>query len=141
MNKEEIIKKGKEVVRIETNAISDLINSIDDEFVKALEILYECKGRVVLTGMGKSGLIATKDCCDLKFDRYCLNLSPSNRCLAWRSWNGQERRCCNYYISKSGETEEIANLIPMLKRLKVKLIAMASTATGILNSESNVIFF
>ena len=60
MNKEEIIEKGKEVIRIEAEAVANLSSSINEEFVRAIEVMAECKGRVVLTGMGKSGLIARK---------------------------------------------------------------------------------
>ncbi|HEY6906635.1 MAG TPA: D-arabinose 5-phosphate isomerase, partial [Ignavibacteriaceae bacterium] len=60
MNSHEIILKGKEVIRIEAAAVAGLESSIDDEFVKAVETIYQCRGRVVLTGMGKSGLIARK---------------------------------------------------------------------------------
>ena len=60
MNKEELIAKGKEVIRIEAESVANLAESINDDFAKAIEIILECKGRVVLTGMGKSGLIARK---------------------------------------------------------------------------------
>ena len=56
----EIIANGKEVIRIEAAAIADLQDSINENFVEAVETIYSSKGRVVLTGMGKSGLIARK---------------------------------------------------------------------------------
>jgi arabinose-5-phosphate isomerase len=138
VNKEEIIKKGKEVVRIETNAISDLINSIDDEFVKALQILYECKGRVVLTGMGKSGLIARKIVATLNSTGTAsIYLHPTD---ALHGDLGMVRKeDAVIMISKSGATEELANLIPMLKRLNVKLIAMTGNRDSKLESECDVL--
>ena len=138
MNKEEIIKKGKEVVRIETNAISDLTNSIDDEFVKALQILYECKGRVVLTGMGKSGLIARKIVATLNSTGTAsIYLHPTD---ALHGDLGMVRKeDVVIMISKSGATEELANLIPMLKRLNVKLIAMAGNKDSRLRAECDVL--
>ena len=51
---------AKRVLRIESEAIAGLIDRLDERFDKAVELLYECKGRVVLTGIGKSGLIARK---------------------------------------------------------------------------------
>ena len=60
MTSEELIKKGKEVITIEAEAVKGLLNSINQDFVKAVNMISECKGRVVLTGMGKSGLIARK---------------------------------------------------------------------------------
>lgn len=138
MNKEEIIKKGKEVVKIETNAISDLIDSIDDEFVKALQILYECKGRVVLTGMGKSGLIARKIVATLNSTGTAsIYLHPTD---ALHGDLGMVRKeDVVIMISKSGATEELANLIPMLKRLNVKLIAMAGNRDNRLQTECDVL--
>ena len=138
MNKEEIIKKGKEVVRIETNAISDLTNSIDDEFVKALQILYECKGRVVLTGMGKSGLIARKIVATLNSTGTAsIYLHPTD---ALHGDLGMVRKeDVVIMISKSGATEELANLIPMIKRLNVKLIAMAGNKDSRLRAECDVL--
>jgi len=138
VNKEDIIKKGKEVVRIETNAISDLINSIDDEFVKALQILYECKGRVVLTGMGKSGLIARKIVATLNSTGTAsIYLHPTD---ALHGDLGMVRKeDVVIMVSKSGATEELANLIPMLKRLNVKLIAMAGNKDSGLQAECDVL--
>ena len=138
MNKQEIIKKGKEVVRIETNAISDLTNSIDDEFVKALQILYECKGRVVLTGMGKSGLIARKIVATLNSTGTAsIYLHPTD---ALHGDLGMVRKeDVVIMISKCGATEELANLIPMLKRLNVKLIAMAGNKDSRLRAECDVL--
>ena len=138
MNKQEIIKKGKEVVRIETNAISDLTNSIDDEFVKALQILYECKGRVVLTGMGKSGLIARKIVATLNSTGTAsIYLHPTD---ALHGDLGMVRKeDVVIMVSKSGATEELANLIPMLKRLNVKLIAMAGNKDSRLRAECDVL--
>ncbi|OGU31276.1 MAG: D-arabinose 5-phosphate isomerase [Ignavibacteria bacterium GWA2_35_9] len=133
-----MIKKGKEVVRIETNAISDLTNSIDDEFVKALQILYECKGRVVLTGMGKSGLIARKIVATLNSTGTAsIYLHPTD---ALHGDLGMVRKeDVVIMISKSGATEELANLIPMLKRLNVKLIAMAGNKDSRLRAECDVL--
>src|SRR5579862_6001863 len=55
-----VIQKGKQVIQIEAEAVAALLNRIDAEFVRAVNLLYECKGRVIVTGMGKSGIIARK---------------------------------------------------------------------------------
>ena len=60
MTESEIIKTGKNVVRIEADAVAHLEESINKDFVKAVDTMYRAKGRIVLTGMGKSGLIARK---------------------------------------------------------------------------------
>ncbi|RPI73622.1 MAG: KpsF/GutQ family sugar-phosphate isomerase [Ignavibacteriales bacterium] len=137
MTIEEIIKKGKEVIKIESNAISNLINSIDEEFVKAVNELYACKGRVVLTGMGKSGLIARKIVATLNSTgTAAIYLHPTD---ALHGDLGMVRKeDVVILISKSGATEELANLIPMLKRLKVKLIAMGGIRNSRFQSECDI---
>jgi arabinose-5-phosphate isomerase len=60
MKPEEIIAEGRRVVEIELEAVRALKNRINKSFADAVEILYECKGRVVFTGMGKSVIIARK---------------------------------------------------------------------------------
>ena len=52
--------QAKSILKIEADAIHDLIDRIGDEFVNALDIMYECRGKVVVTGMGKSGIIGKK---------------------------------------------------------------------------------
>jgi arabinose-5-phosphate isomerase len=134
---EEIIKNGKEVIRIETEAVANLSNSINGEFVKAVETIFNCKGRVVLTGMGKSGLIARKIVATLNSTGTAsIYLHPTD---ALHGDLGMVRKeDVAILISKSGATEEIANLIPMLKRLGVKLIAMTSSSDARLSSECDI---
>jgi arabinose-5-phosphate isomerase len=55
-----IIKKGKEVVRIEAQAVAELGERIGKSFADAVELILKCKGRVIITGVGKSGIIARK---------------------------------------------------------------------------------
>lgn len=120
----EIIANGKEVIRIEAAAIADLQDSINENFVEAVETIYSSKGRVVLTGMGKSGLIARKIVATLNSTgTAAIYLHPTD---ALHGDLGMVRsEDVVILISKSGNTEEISNLIPMLKRLNVKLIAMS----------------
>ncbi|MFZ2322998.1 MAG: KpsF/GutQ family sugar-phosphate isomerase [Ignavibacteriaceae bacterium] len=123
MSSEQIIANGKEVIRIEAEAVADLQNSINEEFVKAVETIYSSQGRVVLTGMGKSGLIARKIVATFNSTgTAAIYLHPTD---ALHGDLGMVRKeDVVILISKSGETEEISNLIPMLKRINVKLIAM-----------------
>ena len=60
MTAETTIEKAKEVIRVEADAISTLSERIDNRFVDAVEMLFNCKGRVIVTGVGKSGLVARK---------------------------------------------------------------------------------
>ena len=123
MTDSEIINKGKEVVRVEAEAISALEGSINEQFAKAVNIIYNCKGRVILTGMGKSGLIARKIVATMNSTgTAAIYLHPSD---AVHGDLGMVRKeDVVILISKSGNTDEVAVLIPLLKRLDVKMIAI-----------------
>jgi arabinose-5-phosphate isomerase len=133
----EIIKNGKEVIRIEAEAVANLSHSINDQFVKAINIISESKGRVVLTGMGKSGLIARKIVATLNSTgTAAIYLHPTD---ALHGDLGMVRKeDVVILISKSGNTEEIANLLPMLKRLGVKMIAMCGSENSRLAQECDI---
>jgi arabinose-5-phosphate isomerase len=120
---DQIVQKAKEVIRIEAGAVQSLIERIDDEFARAVRVITESKGRVVLTGMGKSGLIARKIVATLNSTgTAAIYLHPTD---ALHGDLGMVRReDVVILISKSGDTEEILNLIPLLKRLNVILIGM-----------------
>jgi arabinose-5-phosphate isomerase len=124
LNIEEIIKTGKEVIEIEAEAVGGLIQSINEQFARAVDLIYHSKGRVVLSGMGKSGLVARKIVATLNSTGTpAIFLHPTD---ALHGDLGMVRKDdVVILISKSGETEEIINLLPMLKRLNVTLIAMS----------------
>jgi arabinose-5-phosphate isomerase len=137
LNSQEIINKGREVVRIEAAAVADLEKSIDEGFVNAVNTIYDCKGRVVLTGMGKSGLIARKIVATLNSTGTAsIYLHPTDALHGDLGMVRQEDVVI--LISKSGNTEEISNLIPMLKRLKVTLIAMCGSRDSKLADECDI---
>jgi arabinose-5-phosphate isomerase len=127
----EIIKTGRSVVKIETAAVANLDASINQEFVKAVEVIYTSKGRVVLTGMGKSGLIARKIVATLNSTgTAAIYLHPTD---ALHGDLGMVRKeDVVIIISKSGVTDEIARLLPMFKRLGVELIAMSGNPSSFL---------
>lgn len=120
---------AKEVLDIEANAILKLKNSINEDFDKAIEILSACKGRVIVTGMGKSGLIGKKIAATLSSTG-----TPSYFLHPAESTHGDSgiitREDVIIAISNSGETQELLNLLPLIKRFGVPLIAL----TGGLNS-------
>jgi arabinose-5-phosphate isomerase len=134
----QIISIGKKVIRIEAEAVSNLENSIDENFIKAVETIYNCKGRVVLTGVGKSGLVARKIVATLNSTgTAAIYLHPTD---ALHGDLGMVRKNdVVIIISKSGATEELAKLIPMLKRMEIKLIAMSGTKTSSLNRDCDIV--
>lgn len=137
MTSDEIIQKGKEVIRIEAEAVANLSKSINNQFVKAINIIAESKGRVVLTGMGKSGLIARKIVATFNSTGTpAIYLHPTD---ALHGDLGMVRKeDVVILISKSGNTEEVANLLPMLIRLGVKMIAMCGNKNSRLAQDCDV---
>ena len=137
MTREEIIEKGKEVIRIEAESVANLIERVGKDFADAVEIIYKSKGRVVLTGMGKSGLIARKIVATLNSTgTAAIYLHPTD---ALHGDLGMVRKeDVVIIISKSGTTDELTRLFPMFKRLGVKIIAMSGKSDSDLAVESDI---
>lgn len=123
MIKEDVLKIAQNVIRIEAEAVANLSHSINDDFYSAVEKIFTCTGRVVLSGMGKSGLIARKIVATLNSTgTAAIFLHPTD---ALHGDLGMVRKeDVVILLSKSGATEELVNLLPMLKRLDVLLIGM-----------------
>ena len=138
MTVDRIIQAGKEVIRIEAEAVSNLMNSIDHQFAKAVNVIYNSKGRVVFSGMGKSGLVARKIVATLNSTgTAAIYLHPTD---ALHGDLGMVRKGdVVILISKSGETEEIVNLLPMFKRLKVTLIVMTANPKSSLSKTCDIL--
>jgi len=137
LTENEIIKTGKNVVKIEAGAVADLEKSINKDFVNAVETIYKAKGRVVLTGMGKSGLIARKIVATLNSTgTAAIYMHPTD---ALHGDLGMVRKeDVVMIISKSGSTDEISRLLPMFKRLGVKLIAISGNPDASLVKQSDI---
>ena len=120
---------AKNVLDIEAKAILRLKNNIGEDFDKAVDILYNCKGRVIVTGMGKSGLIGKKIAATMSSTG-----TPAYFLHPAESTHGDSgvitRNDVIIAISNSGETQELLNLLPLIKRFGCEMIGM----TGNLNS-------
>ena len=129
MNVLDLSKLACEVFDIEANAILKLKNSLGESFDTAVDLMYNCKGRVIVTGMGKSGLIGKKIAATLTSTG-----TPSYFLHPAESTHGDSgiitREDIVIAISNSGETQELLNLLPLIKRFGVSIIAM----TGNMNS-------
>lgn len=128
---------AKEVLDIEANAILRLKGSINESFEKAIEILYACKGRVIVTGMGKSGIIGKKIAATLSSTG-----TPSYFLHPAESTHGDSgiitREDVIIAISNSGETKELLNLLPLIKRFGVPLIGLTGGLNSTLSRASDV---
>src|SRR6266849_10182478 len=120
-------KTGEKVVRIEAQALQDLADRIagemSDAFNRGVEILHACRGRVVVTGMGKSGLVARKIAATLSSTG-----TPALFMHPVEALHGDlgmlARGDAVMALSASGETEEILQLLATIKRLQLPLIAV-----------------
>jgi len=120
---------ARRVLEIEAKTLSELVDRLDQSFVRAVEILYACRGRVVVTGMGKSGLIGQKISATLSSTG-----TPSFFLHPSEALHGDLGRLVRQDVlvalSYSGETVELLRLLETLKRLAIPLISL----TGNLNS-------
>ena len=138
MNSRKILKRAHDVLNIEAQGILALIDRLDEGFVRAVELLYSCKGKVVVTGLGKSGLICRKISATLSSTG-----TPSLFLHAGDANHGDMGMIVKgdvlLAISNSGETEEILTFIPIIKRLGVKLIMMTGNHTSTLSRAADVV--
>ena len=138
MKPEEIIAEGRRVVEIELDAVRRLLDRINEDFARAVEILYECKGRVVFTGMGKSGIIARKIAATM-----ASTGTPSFFLHPAEGVHGDlgmiTRGDVVVAISNSGNTKEVLEVIPVVKRLGLKLIAMTGNPASELAKRADVV--
>lgn len=132
-----ILERARRVLEIEARAVAALIPRLGEQFVRAVEILYECKGRVVLTGMGKSGFIAKKIAATLaSTGTPALYLHPAEGVHG--DLGMIVRGDVVVAVSNSGNTAEIMEIVPALKRVGVKLIALVGNLHSALAKESDV---
>jgi arabinose-5-phosphate isomerase len=124
---------AKNVINIEQQAIKDLLQYIDDSFEYACQLMFECKGRVIIIGMGKSGHIGGKIAATLaSTGTPSFFVHPGEASHGDLGMVTQEDVVLT--ISNSGETGEVLAIIPVIKRIGSKLIAMTSNASSTLAS-------
>ena len=132
------IRRAKEVLRIEADAIRRLIPRIGRSFEAAVELLAGCKGRVVVTGMGKAGLIGRKLSATL-----ASTGTPSHWVHPAEAIHGDLGRVTKHDViialSNSGETEELTRLLPVIKRMGSGLIAFTGNLRSTLAKHSDVV--
>jgi arabinose-5-phosphate isomerase len=128
---------ARKVLETEAEAIRELIPRLDESFDRAVELLLACSGRVVVTGMGKSGIIAQKISATLaSIGTPSLFLHPSE------ATHGDLGRIVKgdalLAVSNSGDTEEILALVPWLKRLGVPLVTLSGNPRSPLAQAADV---
>ncbi len=134
------IEIGKRVIDIELETLSDLKNSIGEEFKKACDLIFRTKGRVIVSGIGKSGIVGKKIAATLtSLGTPSLFLHPTE------SLHGDlgivSRDDVFVAISKSGESDEFRTLIPLVKRLGIPVIAITATKDSELSRLSDITLY
>lgn len=133
-----ILERAKQVLRIESEAVLDLIKKLDNNFVKAVEILSSCQGKVIVTGIGKSGIISQKIASTLA----CTG-TPAFFLHPAEGIHGDlgmlDKKDVVIAVSNSGETNEIVQLLPLIKRLDLKLIVMTGNLNSFLAQNGDVV--
>jgi len=128
---------GLAVIETEAQAVFELTQRIDARFDKACELLLACKGRIVVTGMGKSGHIAKKIAAT-----FSSTGSPAFFMHPGEACHGDlgmiTKQDIVVAISHSGNTNEIVTLLPLLKRLEVPLIALSGNTESILAKTADI---
>lgn len=134
----EIIATAQHVLRVEAEAVLALLDRIDARFVEAVEMILACKGRVVITGMGKSGLICQKVAATMaSTGTPALFLHPAEGIHG--DLGMLMKGDVVVAVSNSGETEEITRILPVIKRMGLPLIAMTGKPNSTLARAGDVL--
>lgn len=135
---EHLLKLAERVLRIEAEALLGLVPRLDARFLEAAELLHGCRGRVIVTGMGKSGLVGRKIAATL-----ASTGTPAYFLHPAEGVHGDvgmvARDDVVLALSSSGETDELLAILPQLKRLGVPLILLTGTPASALAKQSDVV--
>ena len=137
INNKKIINSANRTLARELSSIKNLKYSFNSNFCKAVTLIYNIKGKVVVTGVGKSAHIGNKISATLTSTG-----TPSYFVHATEASHGDlgsiKKEDCVIAVSNSGETSELNNIIQFTKRFNIKLISITSNAKSILHKNANV---
>ena len=138
MSKTNIIKTGKGVIQAEAEAVVALVDRINDQFEKAVSAIISCKGRLVVLGVGKSGLIAQKIAATM-----ASTGTPSQFVHPGDAFHGDlgmiTKNDIVLIISNSGETHELVQIIPAIRNKKVHIIGMIGREKSTLYNSVDIV--
>lgn len=135
-----IIHFAKDVITKELKAIEIVRDIIGEDFVKAIEILLSCPGKVVVIGMGKSGNIAQKIAATLRSTgTLAIYLNPAE--AVHGDLGIVSDKDCTLVLSKSGETREVINILPYMLRRNIPIISMTASRESQLAKSSDVVIY
>lgn len=135
---EAMLKHAQDVLRMEAEAVLELVPRVDANFAAAISLILECSGRTVITGMGKSGIIGRKMAAT-----FASTGTPSFYLHPAEGIHGDLGMVTAddvvIALSNSGETGEILNILPSLRRIGAKIIAMVGNANSTLAKNADVV--
>ena len=138
MNSQTILDAAREVLRVESEAVAALGARLDDDFVRAVALLLDCKGRVVVTGVGKSGAIGRKLSSTL-----ASTGTPALFLHAAEGLHGDLGMVTTgdvlLALSYSGRTDDLTGILPVIKEMGVPIIAMTGNRNSYLAAQADVI--
>jgi len=137
MNKKNFTKIAKEVINLEIKALSNLKKNLNNSFNLAVEQILKCQSKVILCGVGKSGLIANKIAATLSSvgtPSFYLSASDSSH----GDLGSISKKDILILISNSGETSELKNIIQYANRNKILLIGIVSKKESVLYRSSDI---
>lgn len=138
MNETTILQRARDVLNIEIKGISALIERLDESFIRAVELMHNCRGKVVVTGLGKSGLICRKIAATLSSTGTpAFFLHPADGVHG--DLGMVVREDIVLAVSNSGETEELLKLLPHFKLHSLKLIVMTGKPGSTLAKAGDVV--
>ncbi|QQG45135.1 MAG: SIS domain-containing protein [Candidatus Sungiibacteriota bacterium] len=138
MPKINILQIGKEVLKNEADAIQTVGKNLDSSFIKTIELLYHAKGKIVLAGIGKSGIVARKIAATLSSTgTFSLFVHPVEALHG--DFGMVQKDDVIIVISHSGETPEVVNFINILKSHGNKIIAITANKTSTIAKLSDII--
>jgi len=136
--RESIIKTAKDTIALESESISNLANLLNNDFADAVELIYHSKGRLIITGIGKSAIIATKIVATLNSTG-----TPAVFMHAADAIHGDLGLILEddvvICISKSGNTPEIKVLVPLIKNANNKMIALTGNPDSFLGTQADYV--
>ncbi|WP_415904228.1 KpsF/GutQ family sugar-phosphate isomerase [Neptuniibacter sp. QD48_55] len=136
MSQPDFLSSARRTIQLEAEAVSDLVSHLDENFIRACELMFQCTGRIIVTGMGKSGHIGKKIAATL-----ASTGSPSFFVHPGEASHGDLGMITSndvvIALSNSGETAEVVTIIPLLKRMKAPLISITANADSTLSTASD----
>ena len=137
MSKSKIKKVGQEVIKLESMALSKLSKSLDKEFVKAVELISNLNGKIIISGVGKSGNIAGKIAASFTSTGIpSIYLNPVD--ASHGDMGIVEKNDVLIILSNSGESHELTDLINFCKKKDIKIISITSISKSLLSKNSDI---